>query len=354
MSLESYRLPQHASDVPDLIRALYQTSGFPKEVRDWHLARLPRYVIPSGTYIRCPYCGKLKDRRSMQRDHIIPARMYVRYRLYQQRAFLTPMTIIGHAQSAYNDRKNLLLACMRCNSGKRDRCLTIEQYNDAILRTASMPDFQNRLVASWATLQEIRALPKGQPVAPGPIRHSFKKMKDKDIDVHGFVCHGATWSTRSIDVSPLGTPETLQGELSQIHKAIIETLEGGSRPAWTVSIRELEAAQPTQNFQHQEGRLCLYCMGLFKKQAFQLDHMNPASGRSEASYNDPTNLIPVCRTCNTAKGNMRLTTEWLDSQIRRRVDEGLPGIELVAFIPGADAGEKLEWAKLRRIDALGR
>jgi 5-methylcytosine-specific restriction endonuclease McrA len=354
MSLDTYQLPGQASDVPQDVRDLYRASGFAREVRDWHLARIPRYTIPAGTYIVCPYCGKQKDRRSVQIDHIIPARVYVRYSLYLNRATLDDRTVVGHAKAAYNDRKNVLLACMRCNSGKSDRVLTRQEYVDAIGHAGDTA-LADRLRASWQTLQSIRALPRGNGGGGGigPIRRTKRRMDDAEVDVNAFVASGPTWSTRS-SFHPTRLGDDLQAELSAIHNAVVTILEGGSRPAWTVAITDLEDSQPSADYTNEEGRLCLYCMGLFKKQAFQLDHINPASRRSESTYNDPTNLLPVCRTCNTGKGNAYLTTSWLNEQIERRMTEGLPGLELVASIPGATAQEKLAWAVQHRVRIVGK
>jgi 5-methylcytosine-specific restriction endonuclease McrA len=125
---------------------------------------------------------------------------------------------------------------------------------------------------------------------------------------------------------------------------------------WSITASSLLSFQPTRSFSNEEGRLCFYCLGLFKKQAFQIDHINPASQRAPnpAVYSNPTNLIPVCRTCNTAKGIKSLSTFWLDEQIAARQREGLPGVEnAVGVTTPVPYPSYLDFVKAQRARVLG-
>ena len=56
-------------------------------------------------------------------------------------------------------------------------------------------------------------------------------------------------------------------------------------------------------------------------QGFQIDHISPINRTANMSFenttaniqafNDPTNLIAVCRTCNASKNNYAITQDWL-------------------------------------------
>lgn len=66
------------------------------------------------------------------------------------------------------------------------------------------------------------------------------------------------------------------------------------------------------------GKLCIYCFGIYEDMTFEIDHINP--GMKARSYvqntkasidrsNDPTNLIAVCKSCNSAKGRTNLSQD---------------------------------------------
>lgn len=351
MSLRDYVLAK-PGDVPTNVKDTYKVGSFDTLMRDWHLERLPRFIIPSGTYITCPYCGKSKDRRSMQIDHIIPQRVYARYRLYQKIVMLkaaldgddpeSSMNAISWLKAYYNELDNLLLSCMKCNSKKSDKFLETTDYDAAYLR-AGTSDLEARLKKNATIYKEIETLGN---------KHG--------VDVKKFVKEGADWNTSRMtlrDRKPTGNPhkmttakkytkqyksvstdETFSNLLTGINNLVISYLTTG-RVAWTVTIGQLEALQPTTKFSNEEGRLCFYCLGLFKKQAFQIDHINPSFNRneSEQSYNNPLNLIPVCRTCNTSKGERPLSTAWCEERTKARSDEKLPGLELI----DADHGQQI-------------
>ena len=163
--------------------------------------------------------------------------------------------------------------------------------------------------------------------------------------------------TRRIRPDPIlgAVDPDLKKNLNGIHNLVVNYLSQG-RVAWTVTMAGLEAIQPSQAFTNEEGRLCFYCMGLFKKQAFQVDHINPSHGRNETttSYNNPGNLIPVCRTCNTSKAERGLSTNWLEERIRLRIEEGLPGLELIDGDHGQNIDEEvIDFARRVRVQLIG-
>lgn len=55
-----------------------------------------------------------------------------------------------------------------------------------------------------------------------------------------------------------------------------------------------------------EGLVCAYC----GDPASTFDHVYP---RSKGGRDDPRNLVPVCRPCNSAKSGKSLTT-WMSNQ----------------------------------------
>ena len=354
LTVPNYTLPGHQNDVPQLLRDQYRAGGFVEAVRDWHLARIPRLLISSGTYILCPWCGRQRDGRSMQVDHIIPIKQYSRYNLlgYAQKNAKNLVAMMSLekdlrilTKALYSDQKNLLICCMKCNSGERDTMPTVTGLRDASTRvTGSL--LETRLLNLIPLLQRIRLL---------------KTCKERGVklNLNEFVLRGATWNT-----SPLQTRSTMSliepghrtliGRLSVIHNVVVDKLVKG-RPAFTITADTLLGFQPSVKFTDQEGRLCFYCLGLFRKQAFQLDHINPASQRSgtPAVYSDPTNLIPVCRTCNTRKGIKTLSKLWLDAQIEARQKEGLPGVENAKNVLTPHAyNSYLEYVKAERFRVL--
>lgn len=52
---------------PDALTA----NSFTEKQKQYFRKRLPRFLSTSPVAI-CAYCGKVKDRRSMQIDHVIP------------------------------------------------------------------------------------------------------------------------------------------------------------------------------------------------------------------------------------------------------------------------------------------
>lgn len=354
LTIANYILPGHQNDVPQNLRGEYRAGGFSEGVRNWHLERVPRLIIAAGTYITCPWCGKEKDFRSMQIDHIIPIQQYCRYKMlaHSLKHQNTPLMMRNLEKDLrrllkilYSDTRNLLLCCMKCNSGEGNT-----MPNQTGLRNAAAvvqgSQLETTLLNLIRILQDIRRL---------------RRIKDHgvQIDLWNFIHIGASWNTSPRDTrqstSYVNSPSTMLGKLSIIHNVVVDKLVRG-RPMWSITAGLLVPFQPTRNFNNEEGRLCFYCLGLFKKQAFQIDHINPASQRAEAPnvYSDPTNLIPVCRTCNTAKGIKYLSTQWLDDQIAARQSEGLPGIEnATGVVTPPPHASYLDYVKAQRARVLG-
>ncbi|MGX9309151.1 HNH endonuclease (plasmid) [Pantoea ananatis] len=64
-------------------KSLLKISGFDKKLSLWHIERLPNVIIEGSLklYI-CPYCGKKKTHESLRIDHIIPIKVYTKYKAY--------------------------------------------------------------------------------------------------------------------------------------------------------------------------------------------------------------------------------------------------------------------------------
>ena len=348
----TYELPGGAaapSLPPQDVRDLYATGSFPKAVRDWHLDRLPRMLIRTATYRRCPYCNKQKDSRSFQIDHVIPHKIFIRYRLYLTRHSTgkdTPAsTALADLQirANYSERQNLVLACMRCNAVAQDAMPTLP------LIAAVIAAYPGAMANNFAYVQGVVTAINNLPAF-----------------AQNYVLNGPHWNTsrmetRTRTASPYGgggANASLQRQLTNQSQSITRILTGG-RPDWSAgTLAALQVIQGTHTVADQEGRLCFYCLGLFKKQSFQIDHINPASGRSPARdvYNDPTNLIPVCRTCNTSKGDSTLTATWLDAQIVRRQTDGLEGVEHSRNTANASAAAGATYQaamRVQRVRVLG-
>lgn len=354
LTIANYTLPARQNDVPQNLRAEYRAGGFSEAVRNWHLERIPRLTISAGTYITCPWCGKGKDSRSMQIDHIIPIRQYCRYKLLlfslknQDKRWVMrdlEANLRRLLKVLYSDEKNLLLSCMKCNAGAGNDMPTVSGLQGAA-NLVSGSQLAGRLLRLIPVLRDMQ---RDRIIRDGGVR----------LDLSDFILNGAHWNTSARNTrgstSYATKPGTMLGKLSIVHNVVVDKLVKG-RPMWSITAGALIPSQPTRNFNNEEGRLCFYCLGLFKKQAFQIDHINPASQRANvpAVYSDPTNLIPVCRTCNTAKGIQSISTKWLDDQIARRQKEGLPGVENASgIVPPPLYASYLDYAKAQRTRVLG-
>lgn len=84
------------------------------------------------------------------------------------------------------------------------------------------------------------------------------------------------------------------------------------------------------------GKLCLYCMGVYEEAAFELDHIKPASKISGTAtiekYNDLTNIVAVCKTCNTTKNSDYLSNNFLVGRFNKIRDINSPYYFLVEHV----------------------
>ncbi|MCP5133105.1 MAG: HNH endonuclease [Gammaproteobacteria bacterium] len=138
--------------------------------------------------------------------------------------------------------------------------------------------------------------------------------------------------------------EKLYEAMSEVHNAIADRL-GTSRPDIDISrtmLEPLQAPAPVATIP-KNLRVCFYCFGFFQKQAFELDHIRPVNRPIHSScdntpedinrYNDPTNLIAVCSSCNSSKSNSTIRAAWMNGRMQAREAGGLPGLETLLTAP---------------------
>ncbi|MCX8964392.1 HNH endonuclease [Erwinia psidii] len=78
----------------------------------------------------------------------------------------------------------------------------------------------------------------------------------------------------------------------------------------------LECQMTVRSTQIFKGKPCIYCYGVYEASSFDIDHIKPSKKIHKGQFidkerikrnNDLKNLIAVCKTCNTTKGNLNLT-----------------------------------------------
>lgn len=338
-----------------------KTSGFGAPLRDFVIGKLPK--LPAQyTPVQCSYCGKLKDARSVELDHIIPMRPYVRLKLltFAQRLSrgehrLTEQHATLLANMAFADPANLTFACKACNGIKSDRFPDDVRVNrgeggglrafDRFKESAAFDgrkrrevlQLQNDLRAIKAgdavgrfcrgEVSFVRSTPRRAAVA-APIQVAPSGPRKRKLDAILPDGDGNEGLARSLRVAV--------DDLAIIH-FVMTSLFTVSRPSirhyLTYAYDRLLKAQ-TRDTVEKSLRVCLYCQGLFHKQAFDIEHVSPvlrnAFGQHDASknrYND--RLIAICRTCNRARGSQKLSMALLTELQKKRADEELPGIEAI-------------------------
>ena len=322
--------------------AVLEKSSFAPAVRAFHLNRLPRFNTAFSGSI-CAYCGRETGRRSMQIDHIIPMRIYIRFKMINDPTVGTA-TSTGNAvalnriaDAFFADRANLLLACQRCNSIKKE----------------AMPDtIAPGTAFTWLQLAQ-RNLPNAAMQGFATDRAAdCARIRGLSAARNHFVFNGSSSNT-SIMNTRKRTRDTTPPTWIGIQRTVIGRYST-SRPRHGYDNSDLESTQapgaagPARNL-----RVCLYCLGLFMDQAFQLDHIRPvnrsrtSASVAKAAYNNPANIVAVCGSCNGSKSNSGITRGWLASRASARTTEGLPGLDT------ALSGPDYTRAKAKRDDFLG-
>lgn len=102
-SLTDYEL---ATFVEENIKKLYKIKGFAKEMKRWHMERLPYLKVDGIIYnYRCPYCNKPVSNENLRIDHIIPIEVYTRYKIYRA-AILKAEQRVGNLRNAATSGSN--------------------------------------------------------------------------------------------------------------------------------------------------------------------------------------------------------------------------------------------------------
>lgn len=300
--------------------------------RDFLLAAMPRAPSvhhPQSSAI-CIFCGKTKDRRSLQLDHLIPYLLYVRYKLYLDSAALT-RSFGSHGtppwRAHFEDPENLVLACGKCNRAKSDGLP--DRVRDMRFGRAKPFD------AAKQTLARLRRLGTPLAAAEAKVNASIETMKA----IRRAAKHAPTgWMLRHGN-EPLTMADRLETHATdspvyirrQINTAIADIIKHPSLQAGFLTVYQSQQP-PDLPTEERDRRVCFLCFGIFNKQSFDIDHVK-AVGRSATkeisarTMNDVDNFMPLCSHCNRSKGKHPLTAEKLHSLIRKRKTQGLPGVE---------------------------
>lgn len=341
----------------------FSSSRFNEGIRNFILARLPKVPV-SFVPVVCATCNKPKDARSVELDHIIPVRSYVRYKLMEAHAgqIALPTAALSQcADAAYIDPVNLIFICKACNSAKSDNQPTVALNRhghgsplqrlranlpagqtadidqlDLIMASVNAPSARGRYLRGELRLQKshsrVRRMtgryrsepyptPRPDPDdIPAPPRFSL-------VDVAtGAEQPGAISTQLGLVASAI---ETIEGEVLRmfaVSRANIRVMMGDA------AFRGLLARQTRAPGAAKDLRVCLYCLGMYHKQAFQVEHIDPVdrdpvtgSAVPPEEYND--NLLGVCGSCNGSRGKKRLTQALLAGFRAKRVTDGLPGLD---------------------------
>lgn len=336
-------------------------SQFVGQVHDFHIDRLPRYEASVAGSI-CAYCGKLKDRRSLRLDHIIPVKAWCCWQIRdvpwqvrdEKKATGAKVVKSGKAPQsgnrktsnstkavylskddidlekkiqikldeecvkAFQNDDNLILCCMKCNAGKGNK--QPDELGPDRRHKQYVGELKNRTYFDRAEefLKESDAI--------SIIQNCKNIMKDiRKYDALNFILH-----------QQLGSYSISQEDQNYIKNVIVRRLVG-SRPNINLSdkVFKLMQKQSPKRGDTKKLRLCLYCLGLYQKQAFALDHIRPVMrsatkpAPSAKDYNDPENIVAVCSSCNSAKSSQKLTLDFIKGRIKiRKLNEDL-GLESV-------------------------
>lgn len=332
--IRNFSLAQ-ASDVPEQLQQSYSQSGFSPDLRAWHINRLPVYNY-SRVETLCPGCGNYFTSRGLQIDHIIPVKVYVRYRLFEEKSK-------GNELSSYlvksicSEQNNLILLCSSCNNAKSDSLLSETDFRNLSDRALTQNN-KKKLANSKNLLGQLRRL------KPALSDYFFK---------------GHSWNLRKPGLATNTSFNSFELEfLTKVELEINHNLTR-SRPAWFTNTKsELLRVQFSRENASVNARLCFYCYGLFNESTFDVDHIRPKTRLgvlTKNKYNDPQNLLPVCATCNRSKGNELLSSTMLQNLVQARVAAGLPGIESATNLvvgEGINAEEVLDQQRNRLLSAF--
>ena len=329
-------------------------SSFAPAVRAFHLNRLPRFNTAFSGSI-CAYCGNEIGRRSMRIDHVIPMRIYCRYKMLIDPQVGTAARLDNTAKlnriadDYFGDPQNLLLACQNCNGIKKE----------------TMPDKNAFGVdETWLELAEENLPHQEKQEMIARLDGVCFSIDSLSGALRNFVLNGTTANTSKMNTRSRTLTLTRNRKRNRdtdvtphkwlaIQRTLIDRL-GASRPDHGYSNWFLELTQaPAGPGPNRDLRVCLYCLGLFMDQAFQLDHIRPVNrSRTTAAvsknvYNDPRNIVAVCGSCNGSKSNARVGRAWMKDRFEWRRIEGLPGLDTVL------SAQQLTQAKAKRDELLG-
>lgn len=288
-------------EVPDWIRGNYRLPGNPwgDGVQQFHLDKLPLVDVTYATSVPCAYCRNPITRFNSEIDHVIPVKQYARYKAYCANPEPTSQDQVDRlCEAAHSDAANLLLACVPCNQGKKYKVHSAEElraYAKAFGKFLGKNDAYQKLInAASVTVQMAN--------------HAQARAILKDI---------ATRGDRA-------------NVYSDFQKSVQNTtvrLFTRGRPAFTVSWETLAHEQGWIAYDFQ-GRYCPYCLGIYHS-GFELDHIKAKVGATPTlQHNNPKNLIMCCASCNSSKGTYFVSRFFLDTRIRERQLNGIPGAEL--------------------------
>jgi hypothetical protein len=360
------------------------TQGFSPLVRNYILAKVPK--LPAEfTPVVCGYCGKNKDVRSVELDHIIPVMTYVRYKLWQTyRGTANPSrsAVRADADQFYTNPANLVFACKKCNKNKLDKMPDVAMPRDPASRQAIEILIHHarlgagaRLLELLETERDLRAImaptvcgrymrgelmmaTRGGRIRRPPMRLSAStRHAPMGPSVPAAVPASLPAAAPTVGLVAAGDPNFIPGTIDALlsmSEAALAAIEGvlsdkfrvsrpniktAMGPAWHAQL----AAQTGAATVRKDLRFCIYCLGLFKKQAFQIEHVS-AIRRSaitetdEKKYNDK--LLAVCGTCNGSRQDDDLTDAFLAAKTAERIADNLPGIEAICLDWANDAAER--------------
>lgn len=315
---------------PEDLLGFRQAKGFHERVRKHFLDILPEVVVRNVRIERiiCGWCRKAASPSATHIDHIIPKATYLRYRLYTS-APDPSISIATRLKRWLHDPENLLVACSQCNIKKGKRLPTHAELHALELGAGTVGNVA-AMGAKVALAREITLAYSGLPsnslsdyltkgnrevIVDGTSFGGRKELSAGEIEIRGW----GFWSSRF----PFDPSEVREALEKQQHKSIEQQLT---------------------------GKLCFYCLGVYERQAFQIDHILPTRGQdlSYVTYNKSGNLFAVCAWCNRCKSSSPLTLQFLFEQIKNRIALGVPGIEKSALRGDMTEADFIKYAFARQ------